>query len=176
MSERAIRYLRELGAGEFAHVNGPLAQHLLGTHALLRQWGCREALCLAGLYHAVYGTAGIRGALASLALRPAIAHVIGIEAESLAYLYGACAREAFHPRIGTPHELLFADRFRGADYAIGAPQLRDLCEITLANELELASAGEAFRLRHRAELAGLFERMRGRVGDAAVAAYRRTLR
>lgn len=175
MSERAFRYLLELGADEFAHVGGSLALHLRGTEALLRRWGNREAVCLAGLYHAVYGTAGIRGSLASLAMRDTIAEVIGAESEALAYLYGACERETFHPRIGTPDALLFADRFTGSQYAITEPGLRDFCELTIANELELALASQRFRARHRAELTGLVERMEGLVSGAALDACRRAL-
>src|SRR5579864_1151588 len=97
--EFALRQLHALGAGAFAHVNGSLALHLRGTEALLRRWGNREAVCLGGLYHAVYGTDRITGSLADLGMREAIAAVLGSEGEELAYLYGACARETFHPRI-----------------------------------------------------------------------------
>src|SRR6185437_14963348 len=124
--ELALRQLQTLGADAFAHVNGSLAVHLRGTEALLRRWGNRDAVCLGGLYHAVYGTDRITGSLADLGMRGAIAEVIGAEAESLAYLYGACARETFHPRIGTPDQLMFADRFVHCEYPIAASQLRDL--------------------------------------------------
>jgi hypothetical protein len=173
VSEHAFRYLQKLGAGGFAHVSGSLALHLRGTEALLRRWGNREAVCLAGLYHAVYGTAGIRGSLASLAMRGTIAHVIGAEAEALAYLYGACERDAFHRRIGTARGLLFADRFTASEYPITESQLRDFCELTLANELELALASERFRLGHRAELSELVDRMERLVSDAALLACKR---
>jgi hypothetical protein len=175
-AEHPLRVLEALGAGAFVHVNGSLAAHLHGTHALLKRWGNRDALCRAGLYHAVYGTAGIRGSLASVAMRDAIANVIGNEAERLAYLYGACARDAFHPRIGTPDQLDFPDRFTEAQHPISAPDLRDFCEITLANELELSLGSEAFLVKHRAELIGLFERMRGLVSEAAFETCRRTFR
>lgn len=167
--------LLALGAGAFDHVNGSLALHLQGTEALLRRWGNREALCLAGLYHAVYGTDGIQGSLVGIDRRAAIAQVIGSEAESAAYRYGACARAVFHPRIGTSDQLRFADRFTKSEYSITESALRDFCELTLANELELAISGEAFRAEYGAELVTFFDRMRGLVSDAAVRAYRRTL-
>jgi hypothetical protein len=168
--------LQALGADAFAHVNGSLAVHLRGTEALLRRWGNREAVCLGGLYHAVYGTDRITGSLADLGMREAIAEVIGAEAESLAYLYGACARKTFHPRIGTPDQLMFADRFAHCEYPIAASQLRDLCEMTVANEVDLALANARFRSRYGAELIEFFERMRGLASEAALAAARETLR
>jgi hypothetical protein len=152
-----------LGADAFPHVSGSLARHLVQTERLLRSWQSRDALCLAGLYHAVYGTDGIRGSLAGLDRRNAIAAIIGAEAEALAYLYGACARATFHPRIGTLDQLRFADRFTGSEYAIGEPALRDFCELTVANELELALASDAFRMEYAAELSIFFRRMDGLV-------------
>jgi hypothetical protein len=163
----SVHPLRALGADTFAHANGSLAQHLRNTAQLLDHWGNREAVCLAGLYHAVYGTDGITGALVGLRERGAIAATIGTEAEALAYLYGACARDVFHPRIGTPQQLRFADRFRGSEYAISERSLRDFCEITVANEIELARANERFRHKHRKALAHLFARMQGLVSGPA---------
>lgn len=165
--QRVLARLHALGADGFVHVNGTLERHLLRTERLLRDWGSRDALCLAGLYHAVYGTDGITGRLVGLDARKAIADVIGDEAERIVYLYGACDRERFHPRIGTPMQHLFVDRFAESEYAIGKPQLRDFCEITAANELELAAENARFKRRHRAELSQLFTRMGDLLSDAA---------
>ena len=142
---------------------------------MLRSWNSRDALCLAGLYHAVYGTDGIRGSLAGLDRRSAIAAIIGAEAEALAYLYGACAREKFHPRIGTPDQVRFADRFTSSEYAIDERTLRDFCELTVANELELALASEAFRTEYAEELAVFFGRMEGLVRAECERAWRTVL-
>jgi len=172
VSRRSVyeQHLRTLGAEEFAHVDGTLERHLHGTERLLRSWGNREAVCIAGLYHAVYGTDGIAGHLVGLDARNAIAEVIGVEAEALAYLYGACDRARYHPRIGTASQQMFVDRFAGNSYAISAPTLRDFCEITVANELELALRNPRFGQRHAAELLALFDRMRGVVSEAALGA------
>jgi hypothetical protein len=164
--------LAALGAGEFAHVAGTLAPHLRETAALLARWGNREALCMAGLYHAVYGTAGIHGALVAPAQRAVIADAIGAEAEAIVYLYGACDRDAFHPRIGTPHEARFVDRFSGSEYPISQSALDDFCELTIANEFELARTSAAFCAKHGTSIAHLAERMHAHVGSAALAACR----
>jgi hypothetical protein len=176
MRRQPHQRLLELGADAFEHVSGSLAQHLRRTETLLRSWGNGEALCLAGLYHAVYGTAGIRGSLVNLDARGAIADIIGGEAEKIAYLYGACDRARFHPRIGTSEQLQFVDRFSASEYSITESALRDFCEITLANELELAIGSESFRLEYGAELTEFFGRMQGLVSEAAFEAFRRTLR
>jgi hypothetical protein len=163
--------LVDWGAGAFPHVSGTLASHVERTEALLRRWGSRHALCVAGLYHAVYGTAGIDGALVSIADRGSVAQTIGAEAERIAYLYGACDRDAFHPRIGTADQLRFVDRFTGTEYPIAHSDLGDFCELTIANELELALTSRAFRDKHRDALSALFERMRGIASAQALSSY-----
>jgi hypothetical protein len=168
-------HLVALGADTFAHVSGSLARHLIETERLLRSFGSRDALCVAGLYHAVYGTDGIRGSLTGLDRREAIAAIVGAEAEALAYLYGACAREIFHPRIGTRDELRFADRFTASEYPISEGSLRDFCELTVANELELALTSEAFRTEYAAELCTFFGRMDALVSDECKRAWRTVL-
>jgi len=164
------RRLVALGAADFPHVAGMLGPHLLRTAALLDAWGNRPALCVAGLYHAVYGTDGIHGCLVGPDGRHAIAAIIGEEAEAIAYRFGACDRDAFHPRIGTPAMHRFVDRFTHSEYPIDEPALRDFCELTLANEAELGASNEAFRVKHRDALAGLAARMAGLVSAAALAA------
>ena len=159
--------LRALGAGAFPHLNGTLERHLHGTERLLREWGNREAVCVAGLYHAVYGTDGIEGCLTGLEARDAVRRIVGAEAESLVYVYGACDRERFHPRIGTPAQNAFVDRFAGCEYPIDDATLCDFCEITVANELDLALGNPDFARRHAAELLALFGRMQGSVSAAA---------
>jgi hypothetical protein len=167
--------LHALGADDFPHVAGSLRAHLERTEARLRGFGARDALCRAGLHHAIYGTAGIDGALLALSARKAVARTISDEAEEIVYHYAACDRDRFHPRIGTRDECAFADRFDGRDHAITTSLLRDFCELTLANELELASSSPAFRGKHRHHLLALTERMRAHLSVAAYAAMRETL-
>jgi hypothetical protein len=176
-SEALFKALQELGAGEFEHLNGDLATHLRGTESLLAQWSARPALRAAGLYHAVYGTDGYQQAVVALALRPRIAGLIGDEAEALAYLYGAANRGAFYPRIGTDMQHRFSDRFTAADTDIGTAQLADLCELIVANEVEIARHSAAFRAQHGPALRALFDRMTaaGLISAPATRAYQAAL-
>src|SRR5215210_6397781 len=96
--EEKFGALKNLGFGEFAHLNGSLEEHLRGTYALLAEWENPRFVCVAGLYHAVYGTQpmkalGIPHNEYSPADRPKIRKVIGARAEALVYLYGACDRD-----------------------------------------------------------------------------------
>ena len=170
-----IEWLAALGADEVAHVNGSLGAHLRGTHDLLQSFGQRDAVCLAGLYHAVYGTAGFHRSLVDVTNRQRVVVVIGTEAEALAYLFGACDRAIFHPRIGTADQHRFVDRLEGCERTIGVGTLRDLCELTVANELELASHNAKFRARYACSLRQFFERMNGLLSPAATHAYQAML-
>jgi len=167
VSEQMNLDLRALGADRIAHVAGSLAAHLERTEEWLRRFGAREALCRAGRHHAIYGTAGIHGALIPLAKRRAIAAAIGDEAEAIVYRYAACDRDRFHPRLGGANECTFADRFAGCDHSVTQAELRDFCELTLANELDLVATSPAFRRKHREDLRDLAKRMHAHVSDAA---------
>jgi hypothetical protein len=167
--------LKALGAGEFQHLNGSLAAHLRGTEALLKQWGARSALRKAGLFHAVYGTDGYQASLVDLTMRQQIEALIGTEAEALAYLYGAADRGQFYPRIGTPMQCHFTDRFSRSDHDLRPDQLADLCELILANELEIAAASGEFRAQYGPALSELFQRMSGLVSEAGFRRFQQLL-
>jgi hypothetical protein len=164
--------LERMGAAKLPHPAGALAEHLAATAQLLRRWGAREPLCTAGLFHSVYGTDGYPHALVDVAARGRIVALIGAEPEAIAYLFAACDRTRFHPRIGTPAQCRFPDRFRAAEYPIARATLCDLCELTLANEIDIATRNDAFRARHRAALSDLAGRMEGLASPAALRACR----
>ena len=69
--------LAELGADNFEHMDGSLIAHLKGTKTLLESWGASSSLQDAGLYHAVYGTAGFNQKLLSINHREKISTIIG---------------------------------------------------------------------------------------------------
>jgi hypothetical protein len=171
--KKKISALEELGVGEFAHLNGDLESHLLGTYALLMEWGNPEYICDAGLYHAVYGTQpmkklGIPHREYSPSDRPRIREVIGEESERLVYLYGACDREYFYPRIGSGAPgAIYRDRFSGATLELPSRTLQDILEITMANELEICLSGPLTKENSRNFLVELFSRFNGLVSMKA---------
>jgi hypothetical protein len=171
-----LRALKELGVGEFAHLNGSLASHLWGTYQLLVEWENPGYVCDAGLYHAVYGTQpmeklGIPHKEYSPSDRPGIRKIIGEESEALVYLYGACDRDSFYPQIGAAKPV-YRDRFTGTEMELPAETLRDILEITLANELEICASGSPLKEKHRDHYIELFDRFEGIVSAQAYARYR----
>jgi hypothetical protein len=161
--------LQALGAGEFSHLNGSLLSHLKGTYQLLKAWGARDALCDAGLFHAAYGTAGFDQAMVGLEQRQQIQALIGEEVEAMVYCYCACERGLTFQSIDQP-QAPYKNRFTGEHSLLTGQQLKDFCELTVANEMELLNSSEAFRQQYGESLKGLFQRMTPHLSAAARAA------
>jgi len=170
-TDQALSKLHELGAHELQHLNGDLAQHLKGTYVLLREWGNSEPVCLAGLFHAVYGTAGFPAALLSLDKRSDIAAAIGDEAEELVYLYGACDRDYTYSKLISHDEPIYRNRFTQEAFSLPRLLLASFCELTLANELEIVLQSNQAREDCRAFLVPLFASFKGLVSPPAFEAY-----
>lgn len=172
--------LKESGIGEFAHLNGDLESHLLGTYKLLKEWDNPEYVCDAGLYHAVYGTQpleklGLRHKVYPPADRSRIREIIGEDSEQIVYLYGACDREFLYPQIGSPRPV-YRDRFTGKKLVLPPKQLSDILEITLANELEICISGPSIMELHRKNYIELFDRFEGMVSANAYNRYHEVLK
>mgnify|MGYP001557427643 FL=1 len=166
-----LEQLSRLGANRISHKNGTLLQHLEGTWSLLRDWGNPVAVCLAGLYHSVYGTGGFEQQSVPLSDRERIIKLIGTEAEQLVYLFGACDRPLTHPRIGVVQPMLFHDRFTDQDYPLEDNQWRAQCEIMLANEVDLGLHNPDFYRKHLDDYHDLFGRFKPWLSDAAMSAH-----
>lgn len=158
MSDK-FKALANLGAGEFEHLDGSLIEHLNGTKEILARWGGSQMLQDAGLYHAAYGTAGFEESLASTDQREKIAAIIGAEAEEIVYQYCACDRQVFFANLGQSPDPLFKNRFTGESYHLAETMLRDFCELTAANEIEIAIDNPDFIEEHGASLAGIIRDM-----------------
>jgi hypothetical protein len=157
--DEKFRQLIELGAGEFEHVNGLLIAHLEATRCLLKAWNASEVLQDAGLYHAAYGTSAFAQNIFELSQRAEVAVVIGSDAENIVYHYCACDRETFYAQFGRVDMPVFYDRMTTKKAAISFELLQQLCELTAANETEMAINNPDFVLQHGAELVDLFSRM-----------------
>src|SRR5215472_1024972 len=101
---RAIIHALE-PAKEMPHSERSLFQHLRGTWRLLNDWGMPNDLCLAGLFHSVYGTAEYRNVLFTAAERQTVRRLIGVHAESLAYIFSIGDREAIWDNLEALAEL-----------------------------------------------------------------------
>ncbi len=157
--EQQFAALAKLGAGDFDHIDGGLLEHLSGTRSLLQEWGASSDLQVAGLFHAAYGTAGFSAQMVGADQRQAIADIIGVNAEDIVYQYCACDREDFFKKIVGNKELLFVNRFNGNSYFLSDTMLKEFCELTAANEVEIGRDNSSFLDQYGAELNRLFKAM-----------------
>jgi hypothetical protein len=159
--------LSELGAGGFSHIDGTLIEHLRGTQQILLTWNASQVLADAGLYHAAYGTAGFDECLVSINQRGEIAGIIGNSAEEIVYQYCACSRQDFYARIGREQNPEFNNRFTGESYYLSSEMLTSFCELTAANEIEIAVDNPPFIKKYGADLNNLCKQMAPYLSAAA---------
>ncbi|TCS38872.1 DUF6817 domain-containing protein [Reinekea marinisedimentorum] len=172
--EKKITLLKKLGGQNAKAQNGWLIDHLIATYELLQQWGAEETLCDAGLFHAAYGTFGYNEKLIDVSRREELAALIGKDVEAIVYTYCACDRDKTYPNLKN-RVVLFTDRFNSQTQYLTDKQLRNFCELTVANELELVSSNDNFRRQWGHDLYELFEKMSPYISDGAKAAYREVL-
>lgn len=134
--KEAVDLLRRLHADETPHTGRSLIDHLIGTYRLLESWGNSRPICLAGLFHSIYGTNIFLFRSARLDQRCEVRAVIGETAERLAYLFCtserplALLRALLQPHLGLP------DMTDGTPRTIEPRELSALLEIEVANFLE----------------------------------------
>jgi hypothetical protein len=164
-------FLAANGAAELDHPGGTLLAHLHRTRDVLAGWGARPELCQAGLAHAAYGTDGFPHPLVPLADRPRLAELIGARAEAIVYAYGSCDRGFTYPLLAAGGPVRLRDRFTGSEADPPPQLLRDLVELTFANELDVVAHNEELRAKHGEGLRRLFTACRPYASDAAYAAF-----
>jgi len=121
----------------------------------------------AGLYHAAYGTAGFDENFISINQREKIAKIIGKESEEIVYQYCACDRQYFFKQFGNTKKLIFRNRFTKEQYCLSNEMLKYFCELTAANEIEIAIDNSEFKSEHSSALNDLFIRMEPYLSDFA---------
>lgn len=129
-----LERLEYLGARRIRHSGRSLFDHLVGTFRLLDTWSCPRNVCIAGLFHSVYGTNVFVPGARIDAVRESLSQWIGADAERLVHLFSVSSR---------PRALLDAidrreitDRFTGERIPVDDLSLRGLLVIECANLME----------------------------------------
>jgi hypothetical protein len=84
---KCVDYVRKLTTG-IPHSGADFFTHLFGTYNILARMGFSQDVRLAGLFHAIYGTAFFKGADLKVS-REEVRAMIGPYAEELAHTFGA---------------------------------------------------------------------------------------
>lgn len=126
-------YLRQ-HTSSIKHSGRSLYDHLKGTYEILEKAEALEHVCLAGLFHSIYGTNIFH--FRAVSNRNEVSKVIGVRAERLAYIFCSCnrPRELIDASQGEVYTVV--DRHNGAIIILSPRDLYDLLTIEMANLVE----------------------------------------
>ena len=127
--------LRQLGVEKVEHYGRSLLQHLDGTYKLLNQWGNSEEVCVAGLFHSVYGTERLDSSKLESIDRSELEKVIGKYSELLVFLFSMANRTLLLTQnILPPFQIVRHDTSEAI--TVAPDTLSALLEIGAANLVE----------------------------------------
>jgi len=135
-SDEILRKFEKYNLDSFSHTDEGLISHLKGTYDILETWDCDEYLCVAGLCHSIYGTESYRNRPIDLSERRDIQEIIGVEAEEMAYFFGAHEKDSLWANLQREKEFKINDRLNSKEIYLSEEQLKALITLTLANWLE----------------------------------------
>lgn len=133
--------LLEMGADKITHCGQSYMEHISEVAGTLASWGEPPDVCSGGFFHSIYGTERFKCAL-PFARRPDLQALIGVRAESLAFMNCAITGSEFDALVGPgPHTL--SNSISGGQLVLNEQDMRDLSAIALADWLsQVAATGE----------------------------------
>jgi hypothetical protein len=165
-----VRFLERRGAGSAPHMRDTLLGHLCAVHGRLVEWQSPAWLTAAGLLHSYYGSDRLDYALGDAADRPVLQRLLGPRAEELVWLYGACDFAFLVAAVARDGVPVYRDHRTGEVRDLPAPVLLPLCELMVANEVDLATHRPAYRHKKREQFAQIAARWTALLTPAAMAA------
>jgi hypothetical protein len=153
-------FLVGLGIEDVPHTAKSYLAHLVGVYRYMKERGCGEDACRAGMFHSIYGTELFQGFKLPLERRPEVRALIGERAERLAYVNCAADRATLDraARGGPPFRI--TDRLTGEVVEMTAGDFDDLCRVHLYDWLEQVPRSAKWDYR-RAGYRGIAERLGG---------------
>jgi hypothetical protein len=165
---RLTDFLVGLGVESIDHTGKNYLAHLIGVYRLMRERGCPEELCRAGMFHSIYGTERFQRFALPPERRAEVRELIGDRAERLAYLNCAMDRASFDRAVEqTAGPYRIVDRLTGQEVELSADDFDDLCRVHLYDWLEQVPRSRLGWGYRRAA----YRRMAERLGGAAEETY-----
>ena len=135
IEHKYLDLLKEFNTDENPHTNRTLSNHLIGTYELLEKWDNTKEICLAGLFHSIYGTRVYKISSIDFSKRKYIESIIGKRAEELVYLFCVTDRREDGNLI-EKNQIILKDIIHNKEIHISKNDLYALIEIEFANVLE----------------------------------------
>lgn len=161
--KRLTDYLIGVGVEQVDHSNKSYLAHLIGLYRDLRERGCAEDVCRAGMFHSIYGTEKFQGFKLPVDRRLEVRTLIGERAEWLAYLNCAMQRASFDraaEQAAGPYRIV--DRLTDEEISLADSDFDDLCRIHLYDWLEQVARSQQWGYRWSA-----YRRLAERLGGVA---------
>ncbi len=160
-------FLLAQGTEDVAHSGKSYLAHNIGVYRYMKDRGCPEELCRAGMFHSIYGTELFQRFALPVERRPEVRALIGERAERLAYANCAMDRATFDRAVtqrGRPYQV--RDRLTGETIELSAEDFDDLCRIHLYDWLEQVPRSQKWDYRREA-----YRNLADRLGGVALHSY-----
>ena len=126
-----------IGADKIRHSQNTLMAHAIGVYKYLKNHGCDEAVCHAGLFHSIYGTELFQRFKLPLERRTELRSLIGEYAEKLVYIncfINRASLDAVMHLLEDPHTVIH--RETGEEFILDKREFDDLVLLNLYDHLE----------------------------------------
>lgn len=134
--QELIDFLKRLNAHSIPHSQIPLLEHLVGTYRLLKVWGVPEYVCVAGLYHSIYGTQTFNISLIQPQQRESVKQIISPQSEKLVYYFYVQEKKHFFSNLNETKYFTLKDRINQLDIPLTKEEFTDMLRIRLADYIE----------------------------------------
>ena len=154
-------YLVGIGVDDIEHTDKSYLAHLIAVCRGLDRWGCEEHVCLAGLFHSIYGTELFQGFTLPFEKRDEVRKLIGERAEYLAWTNCVLDRTVFdnsHTQTEGPWQM--RNRLNGEPIVMDETEFNELSVMHLWDWLEQVERWNNWDYR-RAGYRALAERLGG---------------
>jgi hypothetical protein len=170
-----LRFLQRRGAGSAPHMRNTLLGHLRAVHDVLVGGQGPGWLAAAGLLHSWYGSQRLDYEMGGAADRPVLQRLLGARAEELVWIYGACDFQFLCAAVARDGRPAYRDRRTGEVRELPPSVLLPLCELMVANEVELATRSGTYRQKKLHLLQAIAAGWGPLLTPAAMAGVRRLL-
>jgi hypothetical protein len=156
-----------IGADNVRHSKNTLLAHAIGVYKGLKDHGCEEAVCHAGLFHSIYGTELFQRFKLPVERRPELISLIGEYAEKLVFINCFINRASFDEQVHLsegPYTVIH--RESGDEISLAKKEFDDLVLVHLYDHLEQVERTQEWDYR-RSE----YEAMAERFGGIALETY-----
>lgn len=132
--KKYLLFLENNGCSKTIHSARNLMDHLCGTYGILKSWERPKHVCLAGLFHSIYGTPKFNTVCLDYTKRRSLVNLIGQKAELLVFFFSIFALDdIILAKVNKKEVTLLKSEM---NIAITKLQYISLIEISIANFLE----------------------------------------